>query len=479
MRPGNNPVEKVKAEKDGLDILEEIEELAANHGGWETLDPGDRDRLKWIGTFFRKPTPGQLRTLAEIARRLGNGTLDITTRQQIQLRAIKIGAVPEILEALQGVDLNSFQTGMDNIRGVNCCPLSGLTAEELFDAAPVGAEYTGIFLKNKEFTNLPRKFNVTITGCLENCTHGETQDLGMFPAVRESDSALGFNVSVGGKMGSGGMVAATHLDIFVEPHEAARLAVEITLLFRDEGARERRTKTRLAFMTEEWGAQRFRAALEERWGKPLSPAGRDARGATKTDHLGVNAQSVSGLSSVGLCVPTGRTSADQIAALASLAETYGSGEVRLTTSQNAIIVNVPDDKLSVLLAEPLLRDLSPNPHPFARGLVTCTGTDYCNLALIETKGAGKRIADILAKKYPKGMPLTMHWSGCPSGCGNHQAADIGFQGAKARVDGGGGGRREHLRRRPHGRRPEARPKGHGTGACGHAGRGPPHCPEQL
>ena len=241
--------------------------------------------MKWIGTFFRKPTPGQfmmrihitngqttsgqLRTLAEIARRLGNGVLDITTRQQVQLRAIKIGAVPEILAALQGVDLNSFQTGMDNIRGVNCCPLSGLTAEELFDAAPVGAEYTGIFLKNKEFTNLPRKFNVTITGCLENCTHGETQDLGMFPAVREYDGAVGFNVSVGGKMGSGGMVAATHLDIFVEPHEAARLAAEITLLFRDEGARERRTKTRLAFMIEEWGAQRFRAALEERWG--ISP----------------------------------------------------------------------------------------------------------------------------------------------------------------------------------------------------------------
>ena len=142
MKPGNNPVEKVKAEKDGLDILEEIEELAANNGGWETLDPGDRDRLKWIGAFFRKPTPGQfmmrirvtngqttsgqLRALAEIARRLGNGVLDITTRQQVQLRAINIGAVPEILEALQGVDLNSFQTGMDNIRGRELLPAVGL-----------------------------------------------------------------------------------------------------------------------------------------------------------------------------------------------------------------------------------------------------------------------------------------------------------------------------------------------------------------
>ena len=154
MKPGNNPVEKVKAEKDGLDILEEIEELAANHGGWETLDPGDRDRLKWIGAFFRKPTPGQfmmrirvtngqttsgqLRALAEIARRLGNGVLDITTRQQVQLRVIKIGAVPEILEALQGADLNSFQTGMDNIRGVNCSPFRALLPRSSLTPRPSG-----------------------------------------------------------------------------------------------------------------------------------------------------------------------------------------------------------------------------------------------------------------------------------------------------------------------------------------------------
>ncbi|MBI2918358.1 MAG: hypothetical protein HYY01_10230 [Chloroflexi bacterium] len=179
MRPGNNPVERIKAEKDGLDILDDIEELAARHGGWETIDPGDRERLKWIGTFFRKPTPGrfmmriritngqatsvQLRALAEIARRLGNEILDLTTRQQIELRAIKIADVPQILQALADIDITSLQTGMDNIRNVNCCPLAGITPLELFDASNVGGEYTSIFLNNKEFTNLPRKFNVTIT----------------------------------------------------------------------------------------------------------------------------------------------------------------------------------------------------------------------------------------------------------------------------------------------------------------------------
>jgi ferredoxin-nitrite reductase len=451
MKPGNNPIEQFKEIKDGLDILEEIEELAARHGGWETLDPGDRERLKWIGAFFRKPTPGrfmmriritsgqatslQLRTLADLSRRLGNGVLDLTTRQQVELRAIKIQDVPQIIQAIKGVDLSSLQTGMDNVRNVNCCPLAGLTPTELFDASPVGAQYTRSFLGNKAFTNLPRKFNVAITGCLENCTHSETQDIAMTPAVRAADGRVGFNVAVGGKMGSGGMTLAEPLNVFVEPHEAAALAAEITLLFRDEGRREQRTKARLAFLLQEWGVERFRAALEERWRRPLLPAQRDVRLPGATDHLGVHAQKQPGLFTVGLCVPTGRVTGDQMVELARVAEEYGSGEIRLTTQQNAVLVNVPEPKLPALLAEPLLRTFSPQAHPFLRGLVTCTGTDYCNLALIETKAIGKRLAGSMAASISYKAPISINWSGCPAGCGNHQAADIGFQGAKVRVDG--------------------------------------------
>jgi len=451
MRPGNNPIERYKAEKDGLDILQEIEELAARHGGWETLDPGDRERLKWIGTFFRKPTPGQfmiriritngqataaqLRTLAELARRLGNGVLDLTTRQQVQLRAIQIKDVPQIMQALEGVDLTSLQTGMDNIRNVNCCSLAGLTPLELFDASLVGAEYTRIFLRNKEFSNLPRKFNVTITGCLENCTHAETQDLGLTPAVRRSDRKPGFNVAVGGKMGSGGMVVAQPLDVFVEPQEAASLVAEITRLFRDEGFREQRTKARLAFLLQAWGVERFRARLEERWGRGLEQAEQDVRRPNQTDHLGVHPQQQAGLFSVGLGIPTGRVSSHQVEELARLAEEYGCAQVRLTNGQNAILVGVPEPELPQLLEEALLKEFPPEPKPFLKGLVTCTGTDYCNLALIETKGNGQRLAEAMARRFPLAPAISMHWSGCPAGCGNHQAADIGFQGAKARVNG--------------------------------------------
>src|SRR5215208_974612 len=252
-----NSIEKLKSERDGLTILDEIEAIAAEHGGWETIDADTRERLKWIGTFYRKPTPGkfmmriritggqatsaQLRALAKIASMQGNGVLDITTRQQLELRAINIRDVPGIMATLKDIDLTSLQTGLDNIRNVNTCPMAGLTPGELLDAGDVCKELTSIFLNNPEYTNLPRKFNVAITGCLENCTHTETQDVGMTPAVRQGDGKAGFNVIVGGKMGSGGMTVASPLDVWVDPSEAARLAAEIILVFRDFGSRESRS----------------------------------------------------------------------------------------------------------------------------------------------------------------------------------------------------------------------------------------------
>ena len=445
-----NPIERIKDEKPGLDILDEIHELAAQHGGWETIEPGDRERLKWIGAFFRKPTPGrfmmrlrvtngrltatQLATLAALSHRLGSGVMDLTTRQQVELRDIQIRDVPQILAALRDINLSSLQTGMDNIRGANTCALSGLTPHELFDAAPVGEEFTRMFLGNREYTNLPRKLNVAFTGCRENCIHAETQDIAMTPAWGPGGVG-GFNVAVGGKMGSGGMVVAQPLDVFVRPGDAALMAATITLMFRDEGSREKRTRARLAFLLDDWGAGKFRQRLEDRWGQPMPLAGQDVRYPRHADHLGANPQRQDGLFSVGLCVPTGRTCAEDMTELARLALTYGSGTIRLTVGQNAIIADVSEAKLPELLDEPLLSRLSPAPAPLMRGLVSCTGNDYCNLALIETKGVSRRVGEALDARFPGAAPLRMYWSGCPAGCGNHHAADIGFQGGKARFEG--------------------------------------------
>lgn len=446
-----NKIERIKTEKDGFDIVEDVPRIAQEP--WQSIDEGDRERLKWAGVFFRRQTPGQfmmrvrmpnghsnaaqVRELAAISRDVGAEFVDITTRQQIQLRAFRIADVPSIWSRLERVGLTSLQSGMDNVRNVVGCPVAGLTQHELFDASPVAREYTEMFLRNKAYTNLPRKFNVTITGCLEYCTHTETQDLGLIPAVKMigGEEVKGFNVIVGGKMGSGGYRVATPLDVFVPPEEAATLCSDITLLFRDHGSRATRTRARLASLIEEWGIAKFRVELQRRAGRTLMTAGKDKRSAKSADHLGIVKQRQPGFNYVGLAIPVGRVKVDQLFDLARMAETHGNGDIRLTPSQNVIIPNVPDDKVAQLAAEPLLRECSPDPPGVVRGLVSCTGIDYCHFALIETKEIAMRTARKLAERVPAGKRLSMHWSGCPAGCGNHAAADIGLLGKNARIDG--------------------------------------------
>ena len=446
-----NKIEEYKTEKDGLDVLQDVPRYAVE--GWEAIPEGDRERLKWTGVFFRRQTPGhfmmrvripngittatQLRTLAEISGEFGKGFADITTRQQIQLRWFTINNVPEIWQRLNSVGLITLQTGMDNIRNVVGCPVAGLTPNELFDASPVVREFTQMFLGNKAYTNLPRKFNVTITACKEACTHAEGQDIALTPAMKESGGGeiKGFNVAVGGKMGSGGYRLASPLDLFVTPEQAAAVCSHIVLIFRDHGARELRTKARLAFLIDNWGVERFRHELERRADRPLLSAGKDQRSVKHTDHVGIFRQKQPGLNYVGLAVPVGRITAEQMLQVADLAENYGSGQIRLTVGQNIIIPNVPDNKIGNLTAEPVLQHLRYDPSEVMRGLVSCTGMDYCHFALIETKGWALKTARVLEAKLGKTQPLRMHWSGCPAGCGNHSVADIGLLGKNIKING--------------------------------------------
>lgn len=448
-----NAVEGYKAsmEGDGLRILGHLPQIIQR--GAESLTPAEKELLKWVGVFYRRPTPGkfmmrirmpngfvrsdQLRTIAELSRRLGNSVLDITTRQQIELRGFTLDSIPAIWEKLRGVDLRTLQTGIDNVRNINGCALAGLTPHELFDASPVVHDLDRIMVGSKGnsvFTNLPRKFNITVTGCLDNCTHCESQDIALVPAKK--GNRLGFNVLVGGKMGSGGFTSASHLNVFVEAYQAAAVVVELVKIFRDHGPREARSKCRFAFLVEKWGISRLRAELTWRMDYELAFQGRDMRSSHHADHLGQTSQKQAGLVAVGLCVPIGRVNPEQLDEFARLAEVYGNGAIRLTTGQNVIIPNVPADRVTKLFNEPLLEPFSPRPSPFMRGLVACVGTDYCNLALIETKSRAVALSQALHEKMGAGAkPLTIHWSGCPAGCGNHEVADIGLRGFKTKIDG--------------------------------------------
>jgi len=449
----NNSIETCKAAKggDGLLILEDLPRVIEQ--GHESLTPEQKHLLKWVGVFFREPTPGrfmmrirmpngftnskQLRAIADVSRKLGNRVLDITTRQQIELRGFSIESVNQIWEKLRSVDLHSLQTGMDNVRNINGCPLAGLASDELLDASSVVFELERLIVGpsgNPEFTNLPRKFNVTVTGCRDNCTHNESQDIALVPAC--AGERIGFNILVGGKMGSGGFTQASALNAFVEPHKAASVVAELIRIYRDHGPRDARTKCRLAFLIEEWGIDRLRRELVGRMGRDLEPAGADARREGQADHLGIVQQKQPDLLAVGLCVPTGRVDPEQIEELASLSDGYGNGQIRCTTGQNVIIVNVPRSRVEALLKERLLEQLSPLPSPFFRKMVACTGADYCNLALIETKQRAMELSSALERRLGKDFAaMTIHWSGCTAGCGNHQAADLGLRGCRTNIGG--------------------------------------------
>ena len=446
-----NAAETLKQEKNGLEVINDIPNYIRD--GWETIPPNERDRLKWVGVFYRKQTPGafmmrlrmssgfsnseQFRAIAEISEAHGPGFVDLTTRQQIQLRGFAIENVQHIWNRLEEVGLGSLQTGFDNIRGVIGCPVAGLTPNELFDASHVGREFTKLFVGNKEFTDIPRKFNVGITGCLDNCTHTASQDIALTPAVKEIDGqeTNGFNVAVGGKMGSGGYTLAQPLDVFIIPKEAAALCGEITLIFRDHGPRTARNKSRLAFLIADWGVEKFREALVGRHGKSLLTAGKEARGKNKTDHTGIFSQKQTDLNYVGLVVPVGRITTTQLFEVARIADAYGNGDIRLTQGQNLIITNVPNAKIGDLTAEPLLQELRYDPSEVMRGMVSCTGIDYCHFSLIETKERAMEAVQHLEAKLGNTKPLTIHWSGCPNGCGNHAAADIGLLGKKTKING--------------------------------------------
>ncbi len=452
-----NKVEKIKLQRHPLEVQQAIIDTYSKDLAAMDDVPGEVERLKWVGIYPQKQggdafmmrvkvpggvlTPEQTKVIGEIAvdfangpipnPHFGNNFLDLTTRQDVQMHWLKMGDIPEVWRRLEDAGITTVQACGDSARNVLCCPVSGLDHEEVIDAYPIAQAINDYFTGNREYANLPRKFKMSVTGCLEDCAQAEINDIGMLPA-RLDDGTIGFNLRVGGGLSDGPRMASD-IDVFVRPEEAVEITRGIAQVFGELGDRENRWTARMRYLVQKIGPEAFREELQKRVSVELTPAGEDLTKHYRGDHVGVHAQK-DGLYYVGLNVPVGRMSGEQFVEAGRLAEVYGS-EVRLATDQNLVITGVPEDRIDGLLAEPLLDRYAPNPGAFSRGVVACTGSEFCRFGIVETK--------IRAVEWAKEMDervgdvgqeaVRMHFSGCSASCAQPQIGDIGFRGETAKT----------------------------------------------
>ena len=379
----------------------------------------------------------QLRTIGQLTRKYAQNLADITVRQNIQLHWLTIESLPEVVDALDAIGLSPKGACGDVVRNVTGCPLAGVADDEIIDASPLAVEIAHLLTANPEFYNLPRKFKISVTGCTSWCTYPEINDIALTPA--KHNGQVGYSLRVGGGL-SNEPHLALRLDAFVLPDQALRVVEAITEIFRDQqGLRESRDRARLKYLftKEGWTAESFLKELQSRLTFPLLPAvPEQVPSDVFRDHVGVHPQRQPGLSYVGASVLRGRLSGEQLEAAADLAERYGSGALRATVSQNLLFIDVPNHKTAELVRELGKIGLQVEGSFFFRGAVACTGTEFCKLAITETKGFTRWLVDEMEERLPQfDQELRLHVTGCPNGCGQHWIADIGMEGKKIKYEG--------------------------------------------
>src|ERR1700674_788065 len=460
-------VERLKREKNPWEALDEIRSFARN--GFGSIPP------EWLGTYFRwwgvytqgdgagvvggqggegKALPcfmlriripngilhsSQLRTIAEITHRYARGIADLTVRQNVQLHWVTIEALPEILEKLWQCGLNTMGACGDVTRNVTGCPVAGVDADEICDASPLALSVTQMLAGNPEFYNLPRKFKISITGCRVWCAYPEINDIGLTAITRTLNGKpeSGFSLRVGGGL-SAEPHLATRLNAFVHWNQVEPVIKGIAELFRESSElREHRERARLKFLflRHGWTADDFQKELEQRVGFRLDPAEREEAPAdVYRDHIGIHAQKQPGYCYLGAAVLRGRITAEQMRNAADLADHFANGELRTTNMQNLLVVNVPQLEAESLAKELDAIGLRVGGSPFWRGAAACSGTEFCKLAITETKSFSRWLVEELEERLPGfEQHLKLHVTGCPNSCGQHWIADIGIEGKKLKV----------------------------------------------
>jgi sulfite reductase (ferredoxin) len=459
-----NPNERMKKDSDGLEVRQRILDIYSKTG-FDGIDAGDlRGRMRWMGLYTQRApgipggktavlepeeledsyfmmrvridggqlTSDALRIIGGISTEFGRDVADVTDRQNVQYHWIRIEDVPEIWRRLESVGLSTTEACGDVPRVMLGCPLAGILEDEVIDATDVLAETVEKYIGSPEFSNLPRKWKTSMSGCVDHCTEPEIDDVS-FVGVVNADGEAGYDLMVGGGLSTNPMFAH-RIGVFVRPDQVTDVWAACTSIFRDYGYRRQRNRARIKFLMADWGPEKFRQVLQDEYlrealpdGPAPAPPKHDQR-----DHVGV-ARQKDGAYAVGFALRSGRITGTLLTRIADLADEYGAGRIRTTTQQKLVILDVPDERVEDLVAALAEHDLQVRPSAFRRGTMACTGLEFCKLAIVETKQHAQDLYAELEKRLPDfDVPIGINVNGCPNSCARFQTADIGFKGSMVR-----------------------------------------------
>ncbi len=384
----------------------------------------------------------QFRGVGDLARRFGGGYVDLTSRANLQIREIQAKDARDYLVGVADIGIINKGAGADNIRNVTAGATSGIDPQELIDCLPLAREMHHYILNHKTMYGLPRKFNIAFEGGGKVASLDDTNDVG-FRAVRVGDEqasddlppGIYFRLTLGGITGHKDFARDT--GVLLKPGECVGVAGAVVWVFARHGDRTDRKKARLKYILDAWGFPKFLDELEKVWGRPLrrvdlarcEPAMPEDRWA----HVGVHPQKQVGKFCVGVVLPVGRMTCEQVDGLTEIAERFGSRQIRLTVWQNLLIADVAEADIPSVQGAIEALGLGWDASSFRAGLLACTGSAGCKFAGVDTKRHAMELATYLEARVALDRPINLHVTGCSNSCAQHYIGDIGLEGTKVEV----------------------------------------------
>ena len=398
-----------------------------------------------VAGFFmlRIPVPGgeldsnQLMTISELADHYSRGFADITVRQSIQLHWIRLADLPRLLERLGEAGLFIGQARSDSTRNIVDCPVSGVDEDELIDTSQIVRRVNAFFADSLEFSDLPRKFKIAITGCARHCVFPEINDIGIFAVPDYERGGAVYRARVGGGL-SVSPRFGRDLGILADQNEVVDLCAAIALVLKEDSSADGGHAGTPHFVIHETDINRFVEKVELRMGRKLrreSASGLAFVNEPDRSHVGIHGQQTSGLYYIGISTLAGRISAAQLGHLAAIASEYGSGRVRTANTQDVVLLDIPEWHLESVCRELQLAGLDYQPSATRRSVIACSGIEFCKLAVAETKARAAKLCEYLENEVDLDEPVRISITGCPNSCGQHHISDIGLEGSTVTIDG--------------------------------------------